>query len=253
MVFIPLLEKTEAFAFIITSVMMTCKSLQAFGYILLLATCALTHSFQFPFFPSSISPRSSSNAKELLSQLQDRIQEAPKNGIDTPRELEQEIASLCEQLEACNPTPRPVRNVPKMTGFWKMLWTNFEPAAPSSGKLGPFVGDVYQDVDFVNGAARNILRIDFPPVAGELRASPSIVNDSTMAIAFESVGNKLAGVIPLGPKIQFEPNKEIRLWEHVYLDDEFRILYARRQEDTSTRGFIYVMRRADNERFETGV
>jgi hypothetical protein len=133
-----------------------------------------------------------------------------------------------------------------------MLWTNFSPVAPSSGKLGPFVGDVYQDVNF-SGKARNILRIDFPPIAGELVASPSVVNDSTMAITFESVGNKLAGVLPLGPKIQFEPNKEVRLWEHIYLDDKIRILYARRKEETASRGFLYVMQRADEERFETGV
>lgn len=53
--------------------------------------------------------------------------------------------------------------------------------------------------------------------------------------------------------MQFEANKEVRLWEHVYVDDSIRILYARRKEDTENRGFLYVMERADEERFETGI
>lgn len=209
------------------------------------------HGFQLAsLFPGV---KIGSNRSLLLTQLVEKIEQAPKNGINTPRELDQEIVALCQSLERCNPTPRPVRNTSKMSGFWKMLYTNFEPAAPSSGKLGPFVGDVYQDVDFVNNRARNILRINSPPIAGELVASPSIVSDSILAIAFESVGNKLAGFLPLGPKIQFEPNKEIRFWEHVYLDDTYRILYARRSDEKETRGFLYVMQRADEERFETGL
>ena len=47
-----------------------------------------------------------------------------------------------------------------------------------------------------------------------------------MAITFETVGNKIAGVLPLGPKIEFETGKEVRLWEHVYLDDDYRIRLA---------------------------
>mmetsp|Transcript_12205 Transcript_12205/g.35060 ORF Transcript_12205/g.35060 Transcript_12205/m.35060 type:complete len:232 (+) Transcript_12205:160-855(+) len=218
--------------------------------IVLLSNAASIQGLQLPFFQPS--KPTLPVASDLLNELQSCIQQAPKNGIDTPPELEAEIVDLCERLEKCNPTPRPVRNVEKMNGFWRMLWTNFRPVAPSSGKLGPFVGDVYQDVDF-SGKARNILSIDFPPIKGELVAEPAVLNDSTMAITFETVGNKLAGVLPLGPKINFEPNKEVRLWEHVYLDDKYRILYARRREDTATRGFLYVMERADEMRFETGV
>jgi hypothetical protein len=140
-----------------------------------------------------------------------------------------------------------------MNGFWKMRWTNFSPAAPSSGKLGPFVGEVYQDINLQAGEFRNILKLDFPPIAGELFATPEIRNDSTVAITFVSVGNKLGGIIPFGPKIQFEPGKEVRLWEHAYLDEEYRILYARREEDEGTRGFLYVMKRADDDRFDTNV
>jgi len=140
------------------------------------------------FFPVANPTSSAEKAADLLLDLKDKIRQAPKNGIGTPPTLEDEIVTLCEKLEKCNPTRRPIQNTLKMNGFWRMLWTNFSPVAPSSGKLGPFIGDVYQDVNF-NGKARNILRINFPPIVGELVASPSVVNDSTMAITFESVGN----------------------------------------------------------------
>jgi hypothetical protein len=229
------------------------------SFVLVSIACLVSQaaSFQSPFFQaraSAINNNNKANAIKLLEQLEGLIGQAPKNGIDTPTDLEQDILQVCEALEGCNPTKAPARNTLMMNGFWNMRWTNFSPANnPSSGKLGPLVGDVFQDIDLSNGFARNILRVTFPPIVGELFADPAVVvNDSTVSITFKSVGNKLAGVLPFGPKIQFEAGKEVRLWEHVYLDDEYRILYARRQED-STRGFAYVMKRADDERFETNV
>jgi hypothetical protein len=237
------------------------KSASVFRLFLTIIALSLpitTTSFQFPSLFQQASPKqrlkdNSIKAKELLQDLEGLIRRAPKNGIDTPSELEEEILDTLQRLEGINPTPKPVRNLLKMNGFWKMRWTNFEPAAPSSGKLGPFVGDVFQDISIPDGGARNILRIDFPPIAGELKADVDIVNDNTVAITFVSVANKLAGIFPAGPKVEFEPGKEVRLWEHVYLDDTYRILYARRREEDALRGFAYVMKRADDERFETGV
>ena len=234
---------------------LTMKIISFVSTTILLSQEAAGFEFKLPSFgvPSLQPPSPKVSPKELLLQLEDLISEAPKNGIDTPKDLERQIVSLCEELEPLNPTKAPVRNLEKMNGFWRMRWTNFAPAAPSSGKLGPFVGDVYQDIDLDTPAARNILKVDFPPVAGELFANPEIVSDSTVAITFVSVGNKLAGMLPVGPKIEFETGKEVRLWEHIYLDDEYRILFARRKEDTDNRGFVYVMKRADDERFETNV
>lgn len=220
----------------------------------LLVTCtiATATAFEFPQFPfAPATPKLSPQV--LLQELDSLIQQSPKNGLDTPEDISEQILDVCRQLEQQNPTRAPVKNSKMMTGFWRMEWTNFAPAAPSSGKLGPFVGDVYQDVDLSeNQIARNILRVNFPPICGELAASTNAIDDSTLAITFQTVANKIGGVIPLGPKIDFE-GREVRLWEHVYLDDEYRILYARRQEEEESRGFLYVMKRADDERFETGV
>lgn len=225
----------------------------------------LPAGWTLPTFGAPSSQEKMALAQEYLAELMVAIDQAPANGINTPPDLEAKILSLCQELENCNPTSKPARDSQAMNGFWKMLWTNFAPAAPSSGQLGPLVGTVYQDLNFdydtdgttntINGGvAKNILKIDFPPIAGALVAAPSLVDDSTVAIAFEKVGNKLAGVLPLGPTINFEPNQEIRLWEHVYLDDTYRIFYARRrEEEEGIRGFLYVMTRADEDRFDTGI
>lgn len=187
----------------------------------------------------------------LLEELEDLINMAPRNGIDTPVELESQILDVCQKLERQqNPNVSPSKRPDLMNGFWNMRWTNFEPAAPSSGKLGPLVGDVFQDIDLDRSVAKNILRVNFPPICGALTAKTSAVNDFTVAISFQQVGNKLGGIIPLGPKVVFEPGKEVRLWEHVYLDENYRILYARRREEKEERGFVYVMKRADELRFD---
>ena len=212
-------------------------------------------------------------AQDALQTLEALIDQAPKNGIGTSDSLATEIVSICESLKALTPFPKPTQDPQILSGFWKMRWTNFYPVAPSSGQLGPFVGDVFQDIDLLgnrHGKAKNILRIGpFPPIVGALIASPSIVDDTTAAITFEQVSNQFAGFLPLGPKIQFEAGKEVRLWEHIYVDQDYRILYARRRDDPVTeeeeaddgddtspdkkknpRGFIFVMKRADEERFD---
>ena len=60
------------------------------------------------------------------------------------------------------------------SGYWKLLYTDFDPPAESSGKVGPFVGDVYQalskssaDKKF-EGEIKNILQVSLPPVKGSI-------------------------------------------------------------------------------------
>mmetsp|Transcript_8009 Transcript_8009/g.20093 ORF Transcript_8009/g.20093 Transcript_8009/m.20093 type:complete len:355 (+) Transcript_8009:150-1214(+) len=256
----------------------------------------------------------------LLDKLESWIHQAPKNGISTPPEIESKIVNICERLEALDAGSSAKRQQQPssssqyvddfINGFWKLRWSNYIPAGPSSGKIGPFVGDVYQDLKLEledvtvskkpptgssnqHNFARNIFRLDWPKISqndddtpnpalfGELYANPYVYshrsstesegnNDdssaattktTTIAIAFEGVGSKL---MPwgwnVGPQIQFDPNKEIRLWEHVYVDGQYRIFYARNADgdaassSSGSRGYLYVCRRCSpNERFVTGV
>lgn len=125
---------------------------------------------------------------ELKARLVGRINNAPKNGVNCPNDLKIEIADLVDQMERKNPTKNPACSS-LMKGSWKMMYTDFSPAAPSSGKLGPFIGDVYQDLtDGIltktkltkgvrrdEGSIRNILKIAFPPISGALYYSLNLL------------------------------------------------------------------------------
>ena len=252
-----------------------------------------------------------STAASLLNKLEEWIEQAPKNGISTPPEIESKIVDICQQLESLDSgsSAKQQRSPSQyvddfINGFWKLRWTNYSPAGPSSGKIGPFVGDVYQDLKLgseeiivsekpptgrsnQHNFARNIFRLDWPKFSqsddnnpnpalfGELYANPyvyrygsveelveknedsraSTTTTTTIAIAFEGVGSKL---MPwgwnVGPQIQFDPNREIRLWEHVYVDGQYRIFYARNENGDAANRYLYICRRCSpHERFLTGV
>ena len=112
------------------------------------------------------------------AELFKRTAACEPNGLRATANQRIQITELVEALEKLNPTSNPALSE-KMNGFWRMLYTDFTPAAASSGKLGPFVGDVFQDLDSKEGIIKNILKIGFPPVSGALVANMSIYNKKT--------------------------------------------------------------------------
>jgi hypothetical protein len=151
------------------------------------------------------------------------------------------IRTLVDEIELVNPTANPAYS-PLMNGYWRMLYTDFTPAAASSGKLGPFVGDVYQDLDSTQATIRNILKVRFPPIDGALIASQRVKSADTWEIGFDRIENAVFG-IPL-PTKKFK-TQEIRLWQIAFLDGELRILRARRPETDSTESFVFVLVREE--------
>lgn len=92
---------------------------------------------------------------------------------------------------------------------------------------------------------KNILRIDVPPIRGSLQATQTIFDDKTWQIEFIDVVNFIAGV-----KVQSKAfkTKEVRLWKITYLDDDFRVLRARRPESPESDAFIFVFERDESAR-----
>ena len=182
--------------------------------------------------------------------LIDALKKTGKNGLKASDEQRKEIEGLVDVLEAGNPTLNPARATKKMEGNWQMLYTDLAPA-PSSGKLGPFTGDVYQELDPSNGIIKNLLNIDLPglKIRGGLVAKQSILDKETWRIDFDYVANgvEVAG-IPLGApqKKPFEAGKETRLWKITYLDANLRVLRARRLEASEKDSSIFVLKRVDN-------
>lgn len=192
--------------------------------------------------------------KSTLYELVDRCQ---PNGINALDSVRMEISSIVEDLERRNPTERPALSN-RMNGFWRMHYTDFSPPATSSGKLGPFIGEVYQDLYPTNqtsssGVIKNILRINFPPIVGALVAKQRIVADDTWSIEFQRLSNKIADFIQL-PISTFPPGSQIRLWQIIYLDDDLRIMRAGRLPLRRDESFIFIFRRlSDSDRIVVNI
>jgi len=105
-----------------------------------------------------------------------------------PRAQKETIRSVAEALETVNATPRPALS--KFSdGAWKCLYTNAP--GPSGGKLGPFIGRVYQDVDLARMQYVNVLKVGRkgaePWLEARLVATWDVVEDDTWEVKFEHV------------------------------------------------------------------
>jgi hypothetical protein len=140
---------------------------------------AYRYQMSFFGFNTQAKPASSpASIFQLKSELYGKMKLAQPNGIGTAASLRQEIDTISRRLEKQNPTSKPAYS-DKMNGFWKMDYTDYSPPAASAGKLGPFIGDVYQDLDSKNSKITNLLKIGFPPIKGGLVAKQRIFDANT--------------------------------------------------------------------------
>ncbi|CAM9432560.1 unnamed protein product [Ectocarpus sp. 12 AP-2014] len=174
----------------------------------------------------------------VASGLQDELRRLCATKSEPGREAR--IEEVAKELNALNPTKDPARS-PLLAGRWRMLYSTVP--GPSSGRLGPFVGDVFQDIRPDEKRIINILELG-PSWAlrGALEADVEVLDGNNWAISFDLVYNNFAGV-----KVQekkFDPAvTERRIWSMTYLDDGFRILYGRQEAMSAEEGFIFVMER----------
>eukprot|EP00959_Pyramimonas_sp_CCMP1952_P034582 724986-Pyramimonas_sp.AAC.2 len=96
-----------------------------------------------------------------------------------------------------------------------------------------------------------LFQVGFPPISGGLSAAVNIISDDTWRITFADI-NQYLGPFKLQTK-QFDQEKpEVRLWKITYLDDDLRIMRAKKENDPDEEAFIFVLRRAEDERFALG-
>jgi len=157
----------------------------------------------------------------------------PKNGVAATQEQRADIEGKLNALVALNPTENPAD---KLVGEWeaffdgsfKSIYTNTTGA--SNGKVGPFVGDVWQQFvtsrDENTGVVTNNLKLG--PLRGQLTARAERRSGTKMDVLFEQIVFKLFG-IPISTK-EFGPNskegkKEPKgSWDIKYMDRDLRIL-----------------------------
>ncbi|CAB1103195.1 unnamed protein product [Ectocarpus sp. CCAP 1310/34] len=195
-------------------------------------------SIRFPSPRRGIAAEAALAVPEVASVLQDELRRLCATKSEPGREAR--IEEVAKELNALNPTKDPARS-PLLAGRWRMLYSTVP--GPSSGRLGPFVGDVFQDIRPDEKRIINILELG-PSWAlrGALEADVEVLDGNNWAISFDVVYNNFAGV-----KVQekkFDPVvTERRIWSMTYLDDGFRILYGRQEAKSAEEGFIFVMER----------
>lgn len=180
-----------------------------------------------------------------ILRLQDELATVQPNGLLATPSQRQSIDALARQCEALNPTPNPAAS-PKMFGRWRLLYTDLQPAAPSAGKLGPLTGDVFQILSPLS--VTNSLRVAFPPLTADLTASASVPDGRTWLISFGALSVRVGG-LPVWSKsfVQPDGSTQVREWRITHLSDELRILRARNPTKESGEGFLFVLRREEDE------
>ena len=123
----------------------------------------------------------SSSNSDLPAQkgfLLKKLLDVQPNGLKASKSQQKDIESLVSTIEKSNPTKSPAKS-DLMNGYWRLLYTDFDPPAESSGKLGPFVGDVFQDLNSKDSVIKNILKVRFPSINGALTANLRIPDANT--------------------------------------------------------------------------
>jgi len=192
--------------------------------------------------------RTSSSPLDVLKQsLYRKLEDCQPNGIDVSIDKRLEIDTLARQIEKVNPTKNPAKSQ-LMNGFWRMLYTDIKPVAASNGKLGIFIGDVFQDLDSNNLQIKNLLQIQFPPIKGALVASLVIPDNTSWRITFEKISNTIFNFKLPEKQFPQDKDKEVRIWKITYLDKDLRIMRAGRPESPQNT-FLFVFRRDEGSRF----
>lgn len=178
--------------------------------------------------------------EETKRRLFDACSHVQPNGLKATVQQRLDILSLIEIMEASNPTRNPATSK-LMEGFWKLVYTTAETGG-NVGKFGPFVGDVYQDLNPSQYLIQNIADVKFPPIRGVLVAD-QLVNDKTSwKITFDKLEVSVFGVKFIKKKF---PANIVRLWEITYLDRDLRILRARQPEKSRDESQIFLLVREE--------
>ena len=170
------------------------------------------------------------SASDLKNQIF-TLAKNTKNGVNANDKTKNDIAQLVAQLEKINPT-KDLTTTKKIDGDWRLLYTTNE--GSSAGKLGPFVGKVNQIMDFKEKKYINTVNI-FNILVASLYAVWNKKSDKTWEVTFKSIEFKV-----FGNKIVEKPLSAVGIWRKSYIDDDFRVLYAKGGKNVEKEN-IYIL------------
>jgi len=183
-------------------------------------TKSSTNFFSFFKFPgSSSSPKVST--KEKAVTLKNKIKESSKgtkNGITASTEIRNNISEYVKELEKINPT-KALTSDSALQGTWRLLYTTN--SGSSAGKLGPFIGEVEQEIQLTDGIYYNRVTLGNKVIRGTLSATWDVKSSKLWTVRFQDISFELFGV-----KLLQKPLGAEGTWRMSYLDEDMRILYA---------------------------
>eukprot|EP00667_Euglena_gracilis_P017843 EG_transcript_18865 len=171
--------------------------------------------------------RTATTLKERIKSLA----EGTQNGTAASPEAQAEVARLVAALERLNPEPA-IATAPKLTGNWRLVYTTN--TGNSAGKFGPFVGDVFQDINYEAGKYVNVVRLG-GVLEARLAADWEVTGASAWAVRFRSIQFRLFGVL-----LKEQESKGRGTWRMTYLDDDLRVLHASGRPGTEN---VYILAR----------
>mmetsp|Transcript_2684 Transcript_2684/g.3658 ORF Transcript_2684/g.3658 Transcript_2684/m.3658 type:complete len:212 (-) Transcript_2684:122-757(-) len=162
-----------------------------------------------------VHPNDALSPSQIKSKIV-KLAQGTQNGLNASPRTSAEINKLCDILKP-SPQRKPALSS-ALNGRWELLYTTT--TGNSAGKLGPLVGKVYQEIDLQSLRYLNILELG--PIVAKLDATWEILAPDQWKVIFRSLQFSILG-------FSF-PEKDLSatgIWRMTYLDDDFRILYAK--------------------------
>jgi hypothetical protein len=198
----------------------SCRHFQKRHSQLTMMSKSSTDFFSFFKFPgSSSSPKVSTKEKAIT--LKNKIKESSKgtkNGITASTEIRNNISEYVKELEKINPT-KALTSDSALQGTWRLLYTTN--SGSSAGKLGPFIGEVEQEINLPGGIYYNRVTLGPKVFRGTLSATWDVQDTKLWTVKFQDIEFELFGVKLLQKSLGAEGT-----WRMSYLDEDMRILYA---------------------------
>lgn len=166
-----------------------------------------------------VSAKRLAKAETLKQSLRD-ITKGTSNGIKATDDVRSKVAKIVKDLELLNDV-KSIGTSPIMNGNWKLMYTTTNDG-PSSGRLGPFIGRVDQDVDVTNTKYINGVRLGGGIVQGALTATWDNLGPKLWTVKFLNIEIKLFGIAVLKKSLLGTEGT----WQMTYLDKDIRVLYA---------------------------
>eukprot|EP00189_Rhodosorus_marinus_P008687 CAMPEP_0184753276 /NCGR_PEP_ID=MMETSP0315-20130426/44014_1 /TAXON_ID=101924 /ORGANISM="Rhodosorus marinus, Strain UTEX LB 2760" /LENGTH=214 /DNA_ID=CAMNT_0027232647 /DNA_START=53 /DNA_END=697 /DNA_ORIENTATION=+ len=178
------------------------------------------------------------SAASLRKELLNACERTRLNGTAETEETKSSIAKMAAELdeawsvEGVNPA---TDGVGMIDGSWYLEYTSS--ISTSSGKVGPFVGQVKQKIDLENRRFENICLLG--PLKFDLGATWKVLDDNNFNVLFLTKEISLFGISV--QKSPF-PDGSGGFWRMGYTDEDLRVLWTKQfQKDKNE--MLFVLRR----------